>query len=105
MDRARRLIFVTNNVSPSLRNSRHCFSAGRPVSTPELFLEDLIAGVQLFELNVEALSDAAHSRVANQGHLPVPFLLRDSENDNMRHILERVKDELQNVHFLGQLDN
>jgi hypothetical protein len=37
VERARRSIFVTNNVSPSLRNSRHCLSAGRPVSTPERF--------------------------------------------------------------------
>ena len=68
---------MTSNVSPSLRNSRHCLRAGLPASTPERFsLKTLSQPFSLLQkLNVEALPDATHSCVPNGRHLPFPFIL------------------------------
>jgi hypothetical protein len=60
---------VTRSVSPSLRNSRHRFSAGRPVSTPDRFsLKTRSQSPELLELHVEALPDATHSGITYYGH-------------------------------------
>ena len=65
---------VTSRVSPSLQELEtllQCWPTG--IDARALLLEDLVAAFQLLKLNVEALPNAAHPRIADEQPLPFPF--------------------------------